>query len=61
MLHYLSVAREEFSKAKDSEDLKHRLFATFPDYGGRLMVEHEMRFLFPRQNAAASLQTGIRA
>jgi glyoxylase-like metal-dependent hydrolase (beta-lactamase superfamily II) len=60
MLHYLSVVRDEYSKARDGEDLKRRLFAAFPDYGGQLMVEHEIRFLFPPQNAAASLQTGIR-
>ncbi len=58
MLHYLSVVKEEFSKAEDGEDLKRRLFAAFPDYGGRLMVDHEMRFLFPQQKAA-SLRTGI--
>jgi glyoxylase-like metal-dependent hydrolase (beta-lactamase superfamily II) len=61
MLHYLSVVRDEFSKAADGEDLKRRLFAAFPDYGGRLMVDHEMRFLFPQENAADSLQPGIRA
>ena len=60
MLHYLSVVRDEYSKARDGEDLKRRLFAAFPHYGGQLMVEHEIRFLFPPQNAAASLQTGIR-
>ena len=61
MLHYLSVVRDELLEAADGEDLKRRLFAAFPDYGGRLMVDHEMRFLFPQQNAAASLQTGIQA
>jgi len=51
MLHYLSAVREEFSEAGDGEDLKRRLFAAFPDYEGRLMVDHEMRFLFPTINS----------
>jgi glyoxylase-like metal-dependent hydrolase (beta-lactamase superfamily II) len=47
MLHYLSVVRDEYAKAKDAADLKRRLVAAFPEYGGQLMVDHEMRFLFP--------------
>jgi hypothetical protein len=34
-----------------------RFFAAFPGYRDRLRVDHEMRFLFPPQNAAATLQT----
>jgi len=53
MLHYLSVAREEFSKSQNGADLKRRLVAAFPDYGGLLMVDHEMHFLFPQQTTTA--------
>jgi glyoxylase-like metal-dependent hydrolase (beta-lactamase superfamily II) len=47
MLNYLSVAQEELSQAKDGADLKRRLVAAFPEYCGQLMLDHEMRFLFP--------------
>jgi glyoxylase-like metal-dependent hydrolase (beta-lactamase superfamily II) len=47
MLHYLAVMRHEFAQSKDGTDLKNRLTAAFPGYGGILMLDHEMRFLFP--------------
>jgi glyoxylase-like metal-dependent hydrolase (beta-lactamase superfamily II) len=48
MLHYLSTARDEYANARNADELKQHLFAIFPEHAGRLMVDHEMRFLFPR-------------
>jgi glyoxylase-like metal-dependent hydrolase (beta-lactamase superfamily II) len=47
MLNYLSVAREALSQAEDAADLKGRLIAAFPEFGGRVLLDHQMRFLFP--------------
>lgn len=47
MAHYLSVARAALSEASDPADLKRRLIAAFPEFAGRALLDHEMRFLFP--------------
>lgn len=47
MLRYLSVAREALSQANDGDDLKSRLIAAFPNFGGRVLLDHQKRFLFP--------------
>jgi len=53
MQNYLSTVRELLSKASDGDDLKARLIATFPDFGGRALLDHQKRFLFPRKEAKA--------
>jgi glyoxylase-like metal-dependent hydrolase (beta-lactamase superfamily II) len=51
MAHYLSVARVALSEASSPADLKRRLILAFPEFGGRTLLDHQMRFLFPaRQN-----------
>ena len=49
MQHYLSTARDLLSEASDGDDLKARLIAAFPDFGGRALLDHQKRFLFPRK------------
>jgi glyoxylase-like metal-dependent hydrolase (beta-lactamase superfamily II) len=46
-LQYLAVAREVLSVASDAVDLKRRMNAAFPDFGARVLLDHQMRFLFP--------------
>jgi hypothetical protein len=47
MARYLSVARAALSEASDPADLKRRLISAFPEFGGRILLDHQMRFLFP--------------
>lgn len=47
MIHYLSTARGALSQSHDGDDLKSRLIAAFPDFSGRLLLDHQKRFLFP--------------
>jgi glyoxylase-like metal-dependent hydrolase (beta-lactamase superfamily II) len=49
MQNYLATARELLSKASDGDDLKARLIAAFPDFGGRTLLDHQKRFLYPRK------------
>jgi glyoxylase-like metal-dependent hydrolase (beta-lactamase superfamily II) len=49
---YLSKARELLSQATGGDDLKARLIAAFPDFGGRAMLDHQKRFLFPPRTGA---------
>jgi glyoxylase-like metal-dependent hydrolase (beta-lactamase superfamily II) len=49
MQNYLSKARGLLSQASDGDDLKARLIAAFPDFGGRTLLDHQKRFLFPRK------------
>ena len=53
MQNYLSAARGLLSKASNGDDLKARLIAAFPDFGGRALLDHQKRFLFPRKEAKA--------
>jgi len=52
---YLEIARDALSKSNSGEDLKTRLIAAFPDHRGRALLDHQMRFLFPKpaRDAAA--------
>jgi glyoxylase-like metal-dependent hydrolase (beta-lactamase superfamily II) len=47
MARYLTVARAALSEASDPADLKQRLISAFPEFGGRALLDHQMRFLFP--------------
>lgn len=47
MARYLSVARAVLTQASGPADFKQRLIAAFPEYSGRALLDHEMRFLFP--------------
>ncbi len=50
MAHYLSVARAALSEASGPSDLKQRLIAAFPQFSGRALLDHQMRFLFPARS-----------
>jgi len=52
MQHYLSTARDLCAQSSDGNDLKTRLIAAFPDFGGRALLDHQMRFLFPPRKEA---------
>jgi glyoxylase-like metal-dependent hydrolase (beta-lactamase superfamily II) len=47
MARYLSVARAALAQASGPADFKQRLIAAFPEFSGRALLDHEMRFLFP--------------
>ncbi len=48
MRDYLAVAREAYLDAGNAEDFKKRLIEDFPDYQGRELLDHQIRFLFPK-------------
>jgi glyoxylase-like metal-dependent hydrolase (beta-lactamase superfamily II) len=48
MRDYLAVARQAYLDAYDAEEFKQRLIDVFPDYQGRVLLDHQMRFLFPK-------------
>jgi len=47
MIQYLSFAKEALAKSSSGDDLKERLIAAFPNLGGRVLLDHQRRFLFP--------------
>lgn len=54
MQNYLSTARDLLSKASDGDDLKARLIEAFTGFGGRALLDHQKRFLFPPQKEATA-------
>jgi glyoxylase-like metal-dependent hydrolase (beta-lactamase superfamily II) len=52
MSHYLDIAREALSASSSGAELKSRLIAAFPDHRGQVLLDHQMRFLFPKQTRA---------
>ena len=54
MSNYLSAAREAISTSTNGAELKSRLIAAFPNHRGRVLLDHQMRFLFPKQARAAA-------
>jgi glyoxylase-like metal-dependent hydrolase (beta-lactamase superfamily II) len=55
MQRYLSVAQEALWQSATGAELKSRLIKSFPDHRGRVLLDHQTRFLFPApvQSAAA--------
>jgi hypothetical protein len=47
MAHYLSIVRAALAQASGPADLKQRLISAFPEFSGRALLDHEVRFLFP--------------
>jgi glyoxylase-like metal-dependent hydrolase (beta-lactamase superfamily II) len=47
MAHYLSVARAALIEASDPADLKRRVISAFPQFDGRALLDHQMRFSVP--------------
>jgi len=54
MSQYLDAARDALSKSKSGAELKSRLIAAFPDHRGRVLLDHQMRFLFPNSARAVT-------
>ncbi len=53
MRHYLTTARDLLSQSAGAPDFETRLIAVFPSHGGRVLIDHQRRFLFPPQRAKA--------
>jgi glyoxylase-like metal-dependent hydrolase (beta-lactamase superfamily II) len=49
MLHYLTEAKDALASANNGAEMKARLIATFPNYYGRVLLDHQERFLFPKR------------
>lgn len=45
---YLTFARDALAASKDGDELKAKLIARFPHYGGQDLLDHQKRFLFPQ-------------
>jgi hypothetical protein len=54
MRRYLDVARDALSVSGSGAELKSRLIAAFPNHRGRALLDHQMRFLFPKPIQAAT-------
>ena len=54
MAQYLETARDALSRSSSGAELKSRLIAAFPDHRGQVLLDHQMRFLFPKQAGAAA-------
>jgi glyoxylase-like metal-dependent hydrolase (beta-lactamase superfamily II) len=50
----LDAAREALSKSSTGAELKTRMIAAFPEHRGRVWLDHQMRFLFPKPVQAAA-------
>jgi glyoxylase-like metal-dependent hydrolase (beta-lactamase superfamily II) len=48
MRDYLAVARLAYLRADNADEFKKRLIEDFPDYQGRVLLDHQARFLFPK-------------
>jgi glyoxylase-like metal-dependent hydrolase (beta-lactamase superfamily II) len=54
MLAYLSNAKRLFTSSLDAAIFKSRIVSAFPNYAGRVILDHEARFLYPPKTVAAS-------
>jgi glyoxylase-like metal-dependent hydrolase (beta-lactamase superfamily II) len=52
MRHYLTNAPDLLSHSANALDFRARLIAAFPNHGGRVLIDHQQRFLFPPQKEA---------
>jgi glyoxylase-like metal-dependent hydrolase (beta-lactamase superfamily II) len=53
MLAYLSFTKRLLQDVRDPAIFKSRLVSAFPNYAGRVLLDHESRFLFPPKTASA--------
>ena len=47
MIDYLDFAENALKQSTTAAGFKQRILARFPDYGGRKVLDHQLRFLFP--------------
>ena len=52
MLQYLEAAQAAYAKSNSGDELKAYMIAAFPHYRGRVLLDHQMRFLFPKSAQA---------
>jgi hypothetical protein len=53
MRDYLMTARVTLAASRDAADFKARMISEFPAFGGHVLLDHQMRFLFPHKEATA--------
>jgi glyoxylase-like metal-dependent hydrolase (beta-lactamase superfamily II) len=49
MLSYLEVAEAAYQTSPDATEFRRQLVESFPDHGGLKVLDHQMRFLFPKK------------
>jgi glyoxylase-like metal-dependent hydrolase (beta-lactamase superfamily II) len=54
MLQYLEVAQDAYAKSNSGDELKTRMVVAFPHCRGRILLDHQMRFLFPKPAQATT-------
>src|SRR5262249_38332680 len=54
MLQYLETAHDGYAKSHSGAELKARMVAAFPQYRGQVLLDHQMRFLFPKPAQATT-------
>jgi glyoxylase-like metal-dependent hydrolase (beta-lactamase superfamily II) len=54
MLHYLEAAKDAYAKSNSGDELKRRMIVAFPHYRGQVLLDHQMRFLFPKPAQATT-------
>src|SRR5262249_24796105 len=54
MQHYLEAAHDAYAKSNSGAELKARMIAAFPQHRGRVLLDHQMRFLFPKPAQATA-------
>jgi glyoxylase-like metal-dependent hydrolase (beta-lactamase superfamily II) len=54
MLQYLEVAEDAYAKSNTGDELKTRMIIAFPEHRGQVLLDHQMRFLFPKPARATA-------
>jgi glyoxylase-like metal-dependent hydrolase (beta-lactamase superfamily II) len=49
MKNYLDAAERAYETASTGEAFKQYMLTAFPEFRGRILLEHELRFLFPKK------------
>ena len=58
MLQYLETAHDTYEMSNSGAELKTRMIAAFPNYRGQVLLDHQMRFLFPKTGRATTPASG---
>ena len=56
MRHYLTTARETLKASRDAAEFKARMISAFPAFGGRALLDHQMRFPVPALKGGARMK-----
>jgi glyoxylase-like metal-dependent hydrolase (beta-lactamase superfamily II) len=52
MLQYIETAHDAYLKSNSGAELRARMIAAFPQHRGRVLLDHQIRFLFPKTGQA---------